>query len=82
VVIVSKKWPAPDMNANNTAENRYALGRISNGLLPELGRCSAPTGEPFASGVVEITVHESQVVQVERTEKARFAQAVSQKPNS
>jgi hypothetical protein len=32
-------------------------------------------------GVVQITVHESHVVQVERTEKMRFAQPTSQKPN-
>ena len=32
-------------------------------------------------GVVQITVHESHVVQVERTEKVRFAQPTSQKPN-
>jgi hypothetical protein len=32
-------------------------------------------------GVVQITVHESHVVQVERTEKVRFAHPASQKPN-
>jgi hypothetical protein len=32
-------------------------------------------------GVVQITVHESHVVQVERTEKVRFAHPPSQKPN-
>jgi len=32
-------------------------------------------------GVVQITVQESHVVQVERTEKVRFAQPSSQKPN-
>ena len=32
-------------------------------------------------GVVQITVHESHVVQVERTEKVPFAQPGSQKPN-
>jgi hypothetical protein len=32
-------------------------------------------------GVVQITVHESHVVQVERTEKVRFAQPTPQKPN-
>ena len=32
-------------------------------------------------GVVQITVHESHVVQVERTEKVRFAHPASQKAN-
>jgi hypothetical protein len=32
-------------------------------------------------GVVQITVHESHVVQVERTEKVRFAHPASQKSN-
>jgi hypothetical protein len=32
-------------------------------------------------GVVQITIHESHVVQVERTEKVRFAQPASPKPD-
>lgn len=32
-------------------------------------------------GVVQITVHESHVVQVERTEKVRFAQPAASKSN-
>jgi hypothetical protein len=32
-------------------------------------------------GVVQITVHESHVVQVERTERVRFEKPASQKPN-
>jgi hypothetical protein len=75
-----------DMNANNIAGN-MALNPAN--LLQTRDR-ETPDGwegvvrqlvSTLRFGVVQITVHESHVVQVERTEKVRFAQPTSQKPN-
>ena len=75
-----------DMNANSVAGN-MALNPAN--LLQTLDR-EIPDGwegvvrqlvSTLRFGVVQITVHESHVVQVERTEKVRFAQPTSQKPN-
>ena len=74
------------MNANNIARER-ALNPAN--LLQTLDR-EIPDGwegvvrqlvNTLRFGVVQITVHESHVVQVERTEKVRFAQPTLQKPN-
>lgn len=67
--------------------NTYADPSGANASNP-----NASGGEPWEGvvhelvstlrfGVVQITVHESRVVQVERTEKVRFAQPASLKPN-
>jgi hypothetical protein len=74
------------MNANDTtAEIARAPGTssiINGGEIPHgwegVVRQLVST---LRFGVVQITVHESQVVQVERTEKVRFAHPASQKPN-
>lgn len=70
------------MNANNmTADIGQSRG-IGEGVIPDgwegVVRQLVST---LRFGVVQITVHESHVVQVERTEKVRFAQPASQKPN-
>ena len=73
------------MNANNiTAEMTRTQGTAytKSGEIPDgweaVVRQLVGT---LRFGVVQITVHESHVVQVERTEKVRFAQSASQKPN-
>jgi hypothetical protein len=74
------------MNANNIPAD---LTR-SPGLLPNFNGGETPSGwegvvrqlvNTLRFGVVQITVHESHVVQVERTEKVRFAHPASQKAN-
>jgi hypothetical protein len=74
------------MNANNVtaeiARSRAALLGTGDREIPDgwedVVRQLVST---LRFGVVQITVHESHVVQVERTEKVRFAQPASQKPN-
>ena len=74
------------MNANNIA----AKIAHNHGVMLATGDREIPDGwegvvrqlvGTLRFGVVQITVHESHVVQVERTEKVRFAQPSSQKPN-
>jgi hypothetical protein len=74
------------MNVNNIASD-IARSRLS---LPGTNGGEIPNGweglvrqmvSTLRFGVVQITVHESHVVQVERTEKVRFAHPASQKPN-
>jgi len=73
------------MSANNTAaeirRSRASLS-LNDGVTPDSWEGvvrQLVSGLRF--GVVQITVHESHVVQVERTEKVRFAQPSSQKLN-
>ena len=75
-----------DMNANSVAGN-MALNPAN---LLQTGDREIPDGweavvrqlvSTLRFGVVQITVHESHVVQVERTENVRFAHPASQKPN-
>jgi len=75
-----------DMNANNIAGNIA----LNPAIVLQTGDREIPDGweavvrqlvSTLRFGVVQITVHESHVVQVERTEKLRFAQPTSQKPN-
>jgi len=73
------------MNANHiTAEiarSRPSAGAI-DGVTPDSWEgVVRQLVSTLRFGVVQITVHESHVVQVERTEKVRFAQQASQKPN-
>jgi hypothetical protein len=74
------------MNANNIAAE---IARIRGTSLSTNGG-ETPDGwegvvrqlvGTLRFGMVQITVHESHVVQVERTEKVRFTQPASQKPN-
>jgi len=74
------------MNANSVAGN-MALNPAN---LLQTGDREIPDGwegvvrqlvSTLRFGVVQITVHEAHVVQVERTEKVRFAQPASQKTN-
>jgi len=84
--IVSGNWAESKlMNVNDitadTARNRASFS-VNSGEIPDgwegVVRQLVST---LRFGVVQITVHESHVVQVERTEKVRFAQPTSQKPN-
>ena len=64
------------------ARTRGPLSDINSGVMPDSWECVVrQLVSTLRFGVVQITVHESHVVQVERTEKVRFAQPASQKPN-
>ena len=86
MIIVSENWANfTGMNANN-----FAKLAQSGGTSLATGDREIPDGwegivrqlvSTLRFGVVQITVHESHVVQVERTEKVRFAQPTSQKLN-
>jgi hypothetical protein len=74
------------MNANNVP----AGSARSPGSPPHFNSGETPNGwegvvrqlvNTLRFGVVQITVHESHVVQVERTEKVRFVHPASQKPD-
>jgi hypothetical protein len=74
------------MNANNIAAEMPAhWGNLAGNSDREIPDGWEAVVRQLVStlrfGVVQITVHESHVVQVERTEKVRFAQPTSQKPN-
>jgi len=70
------------MNANNLtatiAGKSATLARFTDGPTPVAWE---EIVKQLRFGVVQITVHESHVVQVERTEKVRFAQPASPKSN-
>ncbi len=74
------------MNANNNgaeiARHRGILPIATDNAIPDSWEgVVRQLVNTLRFGVVQITVHESHVVQVERTEKVRFAQPASQKPN-
>jgi hypothetical protein len=74
------------MNANNiTADLAQTQRSISNIHSREIPDGWETVVRQLVStlrfGVVQITVHESHVVQVERTEKVRFAHPASHKPD-
>ena len=74
------------MNVNNmtaeAARNRGSLSTTGDGgLLDSWEGVVRELVSTLRFGVVQITVYESHVVQVERTEKVRFAPPASQKPN-
>lgn len=73
------------MNANNPAaeigRSRASLS-LNDGVTPDSWEeVVRQLVSSLRFGVVQITVHESHVVQVERSEKVRLAQPSSQKPN-
>ena len=74
------------MNANDTAieiarSRRDSLGTGDREIPDGWEAVVRQLVATLRFGVVQITVHESHVVQVERTEKVRFAQPTPQKPN-
>ena len=74
------------MNANNVAaeitRTRGTIPTTNGGETPDSWEgVVRQLVNTLRFGVVQITVHESHVVQVERTEKVRFAHPASQKPN-
>jgi hypothetical protein len=71
------------MNANNItadiARNRDSFSVNSREIPDGWEGVVRQLVSTLRFGVVQITVHESHVVQVERTEKVRFAHPASQK---
>lgn len=75
---------ADQMAAGEPRDHRSSLGSVSAGDSPKGDEWEAVVQQLVSTlrfGVVQITVHESRVVQVERTEKVRFAQPAASKPN-
>ena len=73
------------MNVNNIAaeigRSQGSLSSAAEGVIPDSWEgVVRQLVSSLRFGVVQITVHESHVVQVERTEKVRFAQS-AQKSN-